>query len=252
VLGDGEYALKGYNISNPVIAGIGLMTHPASWPNLCIEYPVVKYLQHSVWTKNIYIPYYGADKCDTWPAGIETDKWSPVEEVEKKYDLLIYNKIMWDKEKTDTGLKLPVLKRLDDLGLSYREIIYGQYVESDYMNLLQQSRAMIFLCEHESQGFACCEALSMNVPVFAWDQRFWLDPDRFIWNNPVVPATSIPFFDETCGMSFTDLDGFENNFDLFWKKVSSGEFNPRTYILENLTLKKSAERMLAIIDEVYG
>lgn len=251
VLGHGHYALQGYDRPNAIIAGIGLMTHPASWPNLCTEYPVVKYLQHSEWTKNVYVPYYGADKCDLWPAGIDTDKWAPVEKIEKKYDLLIYNKIMWNKEETNAGLKMPIMQLLDAQGLTYQEIMYGQYQENEYRSLLQQCKAMLFLCEHESQGFACCEAMAMNVPVFAWDQGWWLDPHRFEWNDPVVPATSVPFFNETCGMSFKDLQAFEANFSLFWQKVAAAAFEPRKYILENLTLKKSAERMLAIVHEIY-
>ena len=250
VLGIGKYSLEGYQQSNRIIAGIGLMTHPADWPDLCKAYPIAKYLQHSQWTKNIYSPYYGSDKCDTWPAGIDTAKWSPSKTV-KIYDFLIYNKIMWSSSETEAELSLPILKKLSQLGLSYAEIKYGQYKETEYFNLLQQSKAMIFLCEHESQGFACCEALAMDVPIFAWDQGLWLDPHRFEWNDPIVPATSIPFFNGNCGMSFIDYLDFEKNIVRFWNKVTMSTFQPRNYILENLTLKKSAQRMLSIIDEVY-
>lgn len=251
VLGNGRYALEGYQQPNKIIAGIGLMTHPSEWPDLFRDYPVAKYLQHSAWTNNIYAACYGPDHCDQWPAGIDTDRWCPDKNQGKTTDVLIYNKIMWSKENADSVLRVPLLNKLRQSGLTYKEIVYGQYSETTYMELLQQSRAMIFLCEHESQGFACCEALSMNVPVFAWDQGFWLDPNRFKWGSPVVPATSIPFFDDRCGMSFKDLKSFEENFDSFWGKVKAGSFDPRAYILENLTLKKSATRMLAIINSVY-
>jgi glycosyltransferase involved in cell wall biosynthesis len=253
VLGNGKYALQGYKQSNPVIAGIGLMTHPKEWPDLFEEYPVIKYLQHSEWAKNIYVSAYGDEKCGLWPAGIDTEKWLPVSQLtEKKFDLLIYNKIMWNKQQTDKELRLPIIKKLEQSGLSCHEITYGQYQESEYYNLLQQSRAMIFLCEHESQGFALCEALSVNVPVLAWDQGFWLDPNcinREEMNQ--VPATSVPFFDDRCGMRFTNFDNFEIQINIFFDKVKSGDFSPRNYVLENLTLKKSAQSMLEIIDSVY-
>jgi hypothetical protein len=252
VLGIGKYALAGYQQPNRIIAGIGLMTHPADWPDLCKDYPVSKYLQHAQWTKNIYLPYYGPDICDLWPAGIDSSRWAPRKGIGKKYDVLVYNKIMWEKLKTENDLKAPILQKLDFLGLSYKELVYGQYKEADYYDLLQQSRAMIFLCEHESQGFACCEALSMDVPVFAWDQGLWLDKCRFKWNDPVVPATSIPFFDKNCGMSFVDYSDFENKINLFWEMVTRHAFAPRNYILENLTLERSAQRMLSIVNEVYS
>jgi len=249
ILGNGRYALKGYNQPNTVIAGIGLMTHPSEWPSLFTDYPVAKYLQHSQWANNVYIPYYGLTNCELWPAGIDTKKWQPGGN--KKYDILIYNKIRWDKKNKDIELRIPLLLKLNELNISYQEITYGQYAEDEYHQLLQECRAMIFLCEHESQGFACLEALSMDVPVFAWDQGFWLDPNRFNWNDPVIPATSIPFFDERCGMSFKNYADFDRNITSFWSKVLTGEFKPRAYIIENLTLKKSAEKMLEIINNVY-
>jgi hypothetical protein len=251
ILGNGKYALQGYDKPNPIIAGIGLMTHPAEWPNLFKEYPVAKYLQHSTWTNNIYIPYYGVGRCEIWPAGIDTKKWAPDNRSQKTFDFLIYNKIMWNQDDVYTSLKDPIIDQLEQLGLSYKEIVYGKYKEGEYFGLLQQCNAMIFLCEHESQGFACCEALSMNVPVFAWDQGYWLDPNRFKWNAPQVPATSIPYFDDRCGSSFTNFKDFENRISYFWDKVKTNSFNPRAYILENLTLKKSAERMLEIVNSIY-
>ncbi|MDB5287590.1 MAG: hypothetical protein JWR05_2539 [Mucilaginibacter sp.] len=249
VLGTGRYALEGYNQPNPVIAGIALMTHPSEWPDLFTDYPVVKYLQHSQWANNVYTPYYGSANCELWPAGIDTEKWKPG--VNKKYDILVYNKIRWDKKNKDIELRIPILLKLKELNISYKEITYGQYTEDEYYQLLQECRAMTFLCEHESQGFACLEALAMNVPVFAWDQGFCLDPNRFKWNDPIIPATSIPFFDERCGMSFKTIDEFKGKISAFWQRVNKGDFKPRTYMLENLTLKKSGEKMLAIIRSVY-
>jgi hypothetical protein len=252
ILGSGKFALQHYKQTNPIIAGIGLMTHPAEWPKLFNEYPVAKYLQHSEWTNNIYIPYFGLDNCEIWPAGIDTKKWTPKNLVDKKYDFLIYNKIMWNKSATKNNLKLPILKKLDEMGLSYQEITYGQYSEDEYFKSLQLCRAMLFLCEHESQGFALCEALSMNIPVYAWDQGYWLDPNLILkWNDPDVVATSVPYFDSRCGMSFKNLEEFENNINIFWQNVMNKSYEPRKYVMENLTLKKSAERMIEIINSVY-
>lgn len=251
VLGSGKYVLQGYNKSNPVIAGIGLMTHPKQWPTLFKDYPVAVYLQHSKWTKDLYTPYFGENNCDIWPAGIDTQRWSPGDADSKPIDFLVYNKIMWNKDEQNQTFKDPILKKLDNLGLTYKEIVYGHYHENEYFELLKQCRAMLFLCEHESQGFACCEALSMNVPVLAWDPGYWLDPMRIEWGTPKVKSTSIPFFDGRCGLSFKDATVFDNVFESFMTKLNNGAFKPREYILNRLTLKKSAERMLEIIHKVY-
>ncbi|HVS90629.1 MAG TPA: hypothetical protein VHE59_01265 [Mucilaginibacter sp.] len=252
VLGDGKYALQGYKCANKIIAGIGLMTNPAEWPDLFDQYPVAVYLQHSEWAKNIYARHFGANRCGIWAAGIDTEKWSPFPNTGKSIDVLVYDKIMWDKESTRQNLKMPILARLASLGLACKEITYGSYTEEEYRGLLEQSSSMIYLCEHESQGFALCEALSMNVPVLAWDQGLWLDPNRFKWGeSEPVPATSVPCFDERCGMRFKDIAEFDTTFDSFRGKVKEHAFSPRDYVLENLTLKKSAQKMLEIIKSVY-
>jgi peptidoglycan/LPS O-acetylase OafA/YrhL len=247
VLGLGRYALKGYNKPNKIVAGIALMTHPSEWPDLCEVYPIAKYLQHSEWAKNTYAPYYGESICDTWFAGIDTEHWKPLNQ-EKKIDILIYNKVKW---KYDDELRMPILERLRNLGLTYQEINYGKYNEQEYRELLNSCSAMIFLAEHESQGFACCEAMSMNVPILAWDQGFCLDPNRFDWGDPVIPASSVPFFDETCGMKFKDFNEFDKQVESFMENVKTNTYKPREFILNNLTLEKSGERMLEILNEVY-
>ncbi len=251
VLGLGRYSLEGYTQPNPIIAGIGLMTHPNEWPQLFKEYPVVKYLQHSKWTNDMYVRHFGARNCAIWPAAIDTAKWQP-DNTLKQIDFLVYKKIMWGKQTTETTLYQPILNKLTEAGFTYREITYGHYTEQNYLQLLRKSRAMIFLCEHESQGFACCEAMAMNVPVLAWDQGFWLDPNRFNWGERDVPASSVPFFDDTCGAKFKDWPEFEIQLPLFWQKVKANAFAPRTFVEQNLSFRKSAERMLEIINSVYS
>lgn len=251
VLGVGRHSLAGYAQPNPIIAGIGLMTHPNEWPGLFNDYPVAKYLQHSEWANNIYVKHFGKDNCAIWPAGIDTGKWKP-SSAEKTIDFLVYKKIRWDKIAINDKLYPPILKKLTASGFSYREIVYGEYTERDYLQLLQQCRAMIFLCEHESQGFACCEAMAMDLPVLAWDQGFWMDPNRFNWGETDVPASSVPFFDETCGNKFKDFGQFETQLPLFWEKVKAGAFAPRAFVETHLSLKKSGGRMLEIINKIYS
>ncbi|MGN7986691.1 glycosyltransferase [Pedobacter sp. 22226] len=250
VLGAGRYALKGYQKTNKIVAGIALMTHPSEWPTLCDDYPIAKYLQHSNWAKNVYVPYYGNHICDTWFVGIDTDAWLPSLKP-KSYDILIYNKIRWEHDHYNEVLRNPIINFLNEKNISYKEIVYGDYQEQDYKALLEECKCMVFLCEHESQGFACCEAMSMDVPIYAWDQGFCLDPNRFSWNDPLIPATSAPFFSEECGSTFENFESFTGKFDLFFQGVVQQKFQPRKYIVNNLSLEKSGIRMLEILEEVY-
>ncbi len=252
VLGVGKNVLKGYNKPNKLVAGIGLMTHPANWPGLFKDFKIAIYLQHSTWTKNIYNKWFGPNTCTTWPVGIDTDFWHPKKQKPKKH-ILVYVKFLWNREQNRETLLKPIIDFLTEKGLAYQVITYGFYTIKKYKELLEESSAIIFLCEHESQGLAYQEAMAMDVPIYAWDQGFWLDENRFEWGetDPVL-ASSVPYFDQTCGERFKDLQEFRAGFNSFYKAVQQGRFSPREYVLDNLTLKKSTQRMLEILDSVYN
>ena len=108
---------------------------------------------------------------------------------------------------------------------------------------------MIFLCEHETQGLAYQQALSCNVPVLAWDPGQWLDPWRYRYGEGVVPATSVPFFDERCGMTFLGVPDFAAHLSVFIEASRAGSFSPRDYVIENLTLEGCARNYLALLEK---
>jgi glycosyltransferase involved in cell wall biosynthesis len=94
------------------------------------------------------------------------------------------------------------------------------------------------------------EALASGVPILAWDQGWWLDPNRFVWGENDVPATSVPYFDTRCGLKFKNIEEFPAKFEEFVDLLQSNAFSPREYILENLTLEACARQYLDILDEV--
>ena len=243
VLGRGRYALQGYDRPNPVVAGIGLMTHPSEWPTLCEDYPVKRYLQHSKWANEVYRLYFG-DRCGIWPVGIDTGAWQPNGSQRKDIDLLIYDKVMWNREVVKPPLTAAIREFAARKKLAVESVTYGDYAGSEYHNLLGRSRAMIFLCEHESQGLAYQECLSSGVPVLAWDQGRCLDPNRFAWGQPDIPATSVPYFDERCGERFAGPEELEEKLSLFMERVHAATYRPREFVMENLTLQRCAQRFL--------
>ena len=247
ILGRGTSCLKGYNKPNPIVAGIGLMTHPSEWPDLCKEYPVVRYLQHSDWANEVYKPYFG-DACTIWPVGINTDAWQPVTK-EKSVDFLIYNKIRWECDELNDKLVTPIKELLTQKEISFEELKYGYYKPEDYKKALSRSRAMIFLCEHESQGIAYQECLSSDIPILAWDSQECLDPKRFTWGMPYIKATSVPYWDNRCGVKFKDISEFPTKLEEFLDKLNSQKLAPRDYILDNLTLEKCAKHFVEIVNE---
>jgi hypothetical protein len=248
ILGNGLSCLNGYNRPNPIVAGIGLMTHPSQWPNLCDSYPVVKYLQHSHWANEVYKPYFG-DRCNIWPVGIDTDFWQSAPSQNKSVDFLIYNKIRWNYDHWNNELLTGIREYLTQRGLSFEELRYGSYQQQDYQKALSRCRAMIFLCEHESQGLAYQECLASNVPILAWDVGECLDPNRFAWKMPYIPATSVPYWDKRCGVKFKDITEFPASLEEFLDKLNRQLFAPRDYVLENLTLERCAQHFVEILDQ---
>jgi hypothetical protein len=243
VLGNGRHCLEGYDHSNPIVAGVGLMTHPSEWPTLCDEFPVKKYLQHSEWANDVYRPYFG-ECCAIWPVGIDTEAWSPSVDTPKTNDFLVYDKIHWNHETLAVELVNPIMEQLERNGLSFEVIRYGHYKPSEYRTILNRSKAMLFLCEHESQGIAYQECLSSGVPILAWDQGWCLDPNRFAWGHPKIPVTSVPYFDGRCGVKFSSIADFPDALSQFMEKLTSDQFFPREYIVERLSLEMCAERYL--------
>jgi glycosyltransferase involved in cell wall biosynthesis len=251
VIGKGRASLAGYDRPNPIVAGIGLMTHPSEWPSLCEDYPVVAYLQHSEWASEVYKPYFG-DRCRVWPVGIDTDNWRPTGDAAKSVDCLIYDKIHWQRELRVKQLLDPIRCALQHRGLSYVELRYGEYDEATYKSALRRCRLMVFLCEHESQGLAYQECLASDVPILAWDHGWYLDPNRLAWGQPDIPATSVPYFDARCGLRFRDAGEFNERLGEFLDLAHSGAFAPRQYVIENLTLEKCSRHFLEILDEAQS
>jgi hypothetical protein len=247
VVGRCRLALQGYDRANPIVAGSALMTHPSEWPTLCGDYPVAAYLQPCEWCNALYTPFYG-DRCRIWPVGIDSHSWTPADHEKKQYDFLIYDKIRWQREALVPQLLDVIKAELKRKNLSFVEIRYGSYNEKQYREALQNCRAMIFLCEHEGQGLACQECLASDVPVLAWDQGWCLDPNRFVWGVPNIPATSVPYFDERCGVRFRNIEEFPEKLAEFLDRRP--RMAPRNYILDNLTLEKCSGHYLQILNDV--
>jgi hypothetical protein len=98
---------------------------------------------------------------------------------------------------------------------------------------------MIYLCEHETQGFAYQEALASNVPVLAWDPGVWMDPLASVHETEPVEATSVPYFSAECGERFRSFEDFSETLDLFWRRLP--DYEPRAYVGRELSLRGSAE-----------
>jgi hypothetical protein len=234
---------------NPVIFGAGIYSHPVECPDLFQKYPNVKrVLVPGEWMRVMFEPYY-ADKVLAWPVGIDTDHWSAEIKGEPEFDFLIYDKIRWDHERYQQELIDPICRTLDDHSLTYQFINYGNYKPEELEAGIKNSKSVIFLCEHETQGLAYQQILATGTPILAWERGgYWQDPYYYPEKVKFKPVSAVPYWDKRCGIKFTSAGDFNESLQEFLKKLN--EFKPRDYIMDNLTLELSARRYLEIVEQV--
>lgn len=234
---------------NPIVFGAAVYSHPCEDPGLLTRLPIKNVLVPGDWMRQMWVPSYG-DVVIAWPVGIDTDLWRENASKAKQIDFLVYDKVRWEHDRYESDLLNPIRETLQRSRFTFREIRYGFYREEDFHKLLGQCRAMIFLCEHETQGIAYQQALSSGVPVLAWDRGgFWQDPAFYPDRVKFAPVTSVPYWDERCGLKFTSAQHFGARLGEFCEKLNRKQFNPREYILENLTLEKCAWRYVELAQE---
>ena len=146
---------------------------------------------------------------------------------------------MWNRDHSEASLLKPVQDLLQARGFRLATLRYMFYDHATYRRLLERSRAMVFLCEHETQGIAYQEAMASNVPILAWDNGYWLDPLAHRFEKEMVPASSVPFFSADCGERFADWPGFAPALERFLARLP--DLKPRQYVREHLSLERSAQ-----------
>lgn len=242
-----------YDWPNSIIFGASIFDHPVTCPDFWGRYlNVQKMLIPGPWMYDMFAEHYPEEKLARWPVGIDVDEWAPKRpQGEKPERILLYDKILWDKEQRRESIFESARRLIEGEGIQVEVLRYGQYFPEDLKSALQRCRAVAYFCEHETQGIAYQQMLASGVPIFAWDrQGYWEDPNFFPDRVRYGPVSSVPYWDERCGMKFETTDEFVDRFSDFWERAQAGEFAPRDYVVENLTLEKCARHYASIAEEV--
>jgi hypothetical protein len=227
-------------LPNPAIFGPGDCGTPEQAACLLRETNIRRLIQPCEWAAAIYREACG-DSMLVWPAGIDTNAYPDASGHPKDVDVLVYDKIRWYREKEVPRVLQRVTRHLAELGRSFEVLRYGEHHQRQFLDLVRRSRALLFLCEHETQGLAYQEAMACNVPVLAWDEGILVDPQQQRFIPLGLTVSSVPYFDHRCGERFK-VEEFESTFRTFWHKLP--HYSPRQYILDNLSLSRSAESYL--------
>ena len=235
---------------NPIVFGAAVYNHPVDAPDLLEKLPVRLILVPGEWMRQMCSDMWGG-KVAAWPVGIDTDRWHQAPEEMKDIDVLLYDKVRWEHDKFEEELIAPIRRQLARQRLKVADVKYGAYREEEFHSLVRRSKTMLFLCEHETQGIAYQQALACGVPILAWDRGgFWQDPSYFPHQVQYGPVSSVPYWDERCGVKFTNASDFASQLEKFLGRLSRREFSPRDYILENLTLEKCAEQYVRFCSDL--
>lgn len=138
---------------------------------------------------------------------------------------------------------------------SIKIFVYGNYNENEYLDFVKNCTFGIWIGRHESQGFALQEALSSGCPLFVYDilsmkDEYNIFEKKFTYLNidMDLEATAVPYFDERCGMvcKINEIE-IDKKLDMFYCNVRNMIYNPREYILENLTFDNFVNNLKNIL-----
>jgi len=213
--------LDKFKWANPIIFGSGIFSHPIEDSDFLTKYPTIKkILVPGDWMKTAFDPYFGDDKVISWPVGIDTSHWNTnLKSATLTTDFLIYDKVRWHHDEFEESLINPIKAKLGAAHLVFETIRYGQYNHAELKEKLARCKAVIFLCEHETQGLAYQQILATGTPIFAWDRGgFWEDPYYYPHKVKFGPVSSVPYWSEECGLKFNSVEEFNALLDTFLEK----------------------------------
>jgi hypothetical protein len=201
----------------------------------------VIYTQPSDWARDVWRnnSLCNGIRIESLPFGVDTERFKDVKPIIERDKVMIYF-----KHRNPNELKI-IENYMKSKYINYTVFSYDKrYNENDYISYLQNTKYCIWVDAHESQGFALEEALSMNVPLLVWNITSMNQEYGSKYND--IPATTIPYWDKSCGEYFYNINEFENIFNLFITNLET--YTPREYIVENLSIKKCEEKFINLIN----
>ena len=191
----------------------------------------------------------GADLSLTFaaiPMGLSMDTLSEVPPLADRKKVMVYF-----KHRHPSAL-VAVRQFLEAHKVEYYLIQYGSYKDANFKNQLKDSRFVIWIGSHESQGFAFQETQASNVPILLWDVTSMRDEfhDRFPFGPPSglpddLAATTANCWSDDCGIRFYRIEELAEAY----KKMNEclADFSPRKFIESKLSLSAAYHHLLKTI-----
>jgi len=215
---------------NRLLAGPNIMVLPDQHGGVMLSDAIDVVVVPSEWVKAMYEACAPAlrGRIAVWPAGVDTDYWRPYGSPQRRL-VLIYSKLGRRRAEAVRAL-------LHRHGHPTAMVSYGFYSPARYRRLLNAAKAMVAITESESQGLALAEAWAMNVPTLVIDNRI-----RTVEGMRVEISTA-PYLSAATGRFWTEPEELEACLD----RSALAAFAPRGWVLENMSDRVAADKLLAI------
>ena len=180
------------------------------------------------------------------PFGVDTEKFKPNINIEKT------NVILYYKSRDPNEFNL-LTKFLNNKNITYKVFSYqDKYNENHFLEYLKTCKYGVVLGRHESQGFAIQEMLSCNLPLLVWGVTLRNQEYPYIKDYVQIKSkvSTVPYWNTECGELFHNYSELENTFNKFIKNIDN--YNPRKFILENLSMDKCVEKWNSLLYEIYN
>jgi hypothetical protein len=209
-----------------------LLVGPQIWPysgdsvSKLVEYG--KIIVPGWWVKKSYDTSFPSLKTLMWPVGI----YAPEIYNDHTIDCLIYY-----KNRPAEDLEY-VKSMLSNRRLTHIQLEYGSYTQQNFKDALSSVKFCIIVDNTESQGIAIQEMMSVNKPLFVWDQPVW----DHMGEQYTVPASSVPYWSSECGEKVVNKEDLELTLDAFILNFKN--YCPRDYVNRELSPQKSVQILL--------
>ncbi len=181
--------------------------------------------------------------------GITTDSIQSTKECNKTHVMIYFKSTFPEKLQFAENY-------LTNHAIPYHKIIYGSYKDSEFKETLKNTKFVIWIGRHESQGFALQETLASNVPILLWDVQTMYEEysngrivyESYKHRDYKMIASSAPYWSNDCGIRFLQKEDFESSFQRMMETYTT--FRPREYVDRNLSIPVAWHNLLTCIGEL--
>ena len=178
------------------------------------------------------------------PLGIDIENIKVTRPIEERTKVMLYSK------GRHPSCIQKALRVLETNGESVIQIQYGSYKDHEFKALLQDTKFVLWVGCHESQGFAFQETLASNVPILVWDVQSMYDEynnNEYIYESYKqkgysLTATTANCWSEECGIKIDSEDQLDEAVKTMNANLS--KFQPRAFLQPKLSLKSSFQYIL--------